>query len=61
MFRAIALSSFVGFALFLGACESPDTTAPEAPEVVPGEEAGELEAPVEEAAPEVEPVVPEGE
>ena len=58
-FKAIALSSFVGLALFLGACESPDITTPEAPEVVPGEESGGIEPPIEETVPETEPITPE--
>ena len=61
-FTAVALSSFIGLTLFLGACETPETTTPDAPEVVPGEESGEVVPPVDETVPETEPeVVPEPE
>ena len=63
-FTAVALSSFIGLTLFLGACESPETTTPDAPEVLPGEESGEVVPPADETVPETEPDVvpaPEGE
>ena len=63
-FTAVALSSFIGLTLFLGACESPDVTTPDAPEVVPDGDSGEVVPPVDQTVPETEPDVvpaPEGE